>query len=180
MRQIHDFSGILAAHVRALIEAEAESAATTAEFIQQVGFEQDSKNPNRRQVRMMSFQLPRRNNEGGVSLHQIEIPLLSLLPVPLLTIEKAELNFDLTIEDIIQSDNSKDPNSVAPKKSPRLLTSIARKTPVKADQNTGSNKSNVDLTVKITLSQGDFPLGLEKLLQLADLSSLDQLVDKKA
>ena len=36
MRQIHDFSGILAAHVRALIEAEAESAATTAEFIQQV------------------------------------------------------------------------------------------------------------------------------------------------
>ena len=41
---------------------------------------------------MMSFQLPRRNNEGGVSLHQIEIPLLSLLPVPLLTIEKAELN----------------------------------------------------------------------------------------
>lgn len=176
MRTIHDFSGILGAHIRAVIEAEAESAAATAEFIQRVGFQEMKTDRNRQELRMLSFQLPRRSNDGQIATHQVDIPLLSLLPVPLLTIDKAELSFELTIEDVVQTSQTQGPNQLTQKKSPRLLTSVAQKSKSKT---TSTLTSTADLSVKITLKQGDFPLGLEKLLQLADLSSLDQLVKKE-
>ena len=186
IKRTFDFSSLLSSQVRAIIEADAESAATTADFIEKVGFEPDASGKGMGKLRMVEFTMQRRNDEGGLTTHRIKIPLLSLVPIPILNIEKAEIDFDLQIEDIQEVETSSTGNASAGSSSgtrnlrgrpaARLKTSFAKKTPANRKSST-TTKQQADLSVKLVMSQSDFPLGIERLINIAELGANDEIED---
>lgn len=100
---------LLGAPLFALIEAERYAAHATAEFIKEMGFEQSeppkgkvtsgSDLPRRElgKLRTLSFKQKRTTSEGQAAMFTVEVPLLSILPIPALQIKEAELEFFVKI-----------------------------------------------------------------------------------
>ena len=184
-----DFGTLVGAQLSALIEAEAEGAEKSSEYIENVGFEKQKDGTLK--LRMVTFEMPRRDVDGKVRKHTIQVPVLTLVPIPLLTIEEAELEFDLHIEDIVHEETKAAPtatsnnsgvrptlreslvaksalSSIQPRA--RLVTRMARTT--KQDTNTAA-----DLSMKVKIAQSPFPVGIERLINIADLSVEDEAND---
>lgn len=189
-----DFGSLVGAQLSALIEAEAEGAEVSSEYIENVGFEKDEKTGTLR-LRMVTFQMNRRDVDGKVRTHTIQVPVLTLVPIPLLTIEEAEMEFDMHIEEIITEETKSEgdrtanrraaavarPSPARPSASEalfnksklssikpraRLVTRLARTT--KED-----TKTAADLSMKVKIAQSPFPVGIERLINIADLSVED-------
>jgi hypothetical protein len=105
---------LLGAPLFALIQAETYAANATADFIERVGFEP----PVRREsdpasqadmgkLRTLSFKQERRTADGQGATYQVEVPLLSILPIPALQIKEAELEFFVKIVDMVTHDQPK-------------------------------------------------------------------------
>lgn len=176
-----DFGTLVGAQLSALIEAEAEAAEKSAEYIENVGFDRQKDGTLR--LRMVTFEMPRRDVDGKIRRHTIQVPVLTLVPIPLLTIEEAEMDFDLHVEDIVQEETKSD--APQPGTSPtirqsligksntsvltpraRLVTRLARTT--KQDTTTAA-----DLSMRVRIAQSPFPLGIERLINTADLAVED-------
>ena len=98
---------LLGAPLYALIQAETYAANATAEFIEQVGFEAPAPTADQTppqefgKLRTISFQQERRATDGEGALYKVEVPLLSILPIPALQIKEAELEFFVKIVDMV-------------------------------------------------------------------------------
>ena len=110
---------IIGAPLHALVEAETHAARATAEFIRDFGFE---KRPSESKgdviddfgkLRTVTFIQEKRERDGELVQYRIEIPLLSLVPIPALQIKDAELEFYVKILETLRTKVRK---SVAPKK----------------------------------------------------------------
>ena len=93
-----DFGSLVGAQLTALIEAETEGAEKSAEYIESVGF--DRKADGTLTLRMVTFDMRRRDTDGIVRTHSIKVPVITLVPIPLLTIEEANIEFELQIESV--------------------------------------------------------------------------------
>jgi hypothetical protein len=215
-----NFGSLVGAQLDALIEAEVQGAEKTSEYIENVGFETAENGELR--LRMVTFRMSRRDVDGEVREHKISVPVLTLVPIPLLTIEEATLEFDLRVEKIETTQPKKSQSvggsraasvatgpqgggsssgfftpqigvgsgagSVAtgpqpggsnsglstpqtglgsgarpPASKARLLTRLARTTHQ-------DSKTTSDLKMKVKIAQSAFPLGIERLINSADLS----------
>lgn len=167
----------MGAQLTALIEAEAESAETSARFIQAVGFDHDANGAQR--LRTVSFLMRRQDADGVERTHRIEIPALTLVPIPLLTIESAQIDFHATVDEIVPAaEVPADAAAPAPKRSlterifgtPRkrekLVTRVAR-------SDSSGSSSHWSLKVSIKLAQSPFPGGIDRLLAASDLAVSD-------
>jgi hypothetical protein len=179
-----DFGALIGAQLTAIIEAEAEAAETSAEFIENVGFESGENGSLR--LKVVTFEMKRRDADGDVRTHMIQVPVITLVPIPLLTIESATMEFDLRVEDVVRTDTSRDsPRSgavsirnfvnarlvgSAPPKA-RLITRLASTT--KTESRTTS-----DLRMKVSIGQSGFPVGIERMLTVAELSVDDATLEK--
>lgn len=187
-----NFGSILGAQLTALIEAEIEGAEKSSEYIENVGFE--TAKDGTLQLRMVTFEMMRRDIDGETRKHTIAVPVLTLVPIPLLTIEEADIEFDLYVEDVVKTNEQTRPNNqpalkqsatntskkqltlrqaflaksgdATPPPSARLMTRLAKT----SRQDT---KTTSDLKVKVKIAQSPFPLGIERLLNTADLSVED-------
>ena len=183
----YNLGSILGAQIRSVLEAETENAEAIAEFITSVGFEPREGETGLGDLRMIAFQMQRRNESGELQAHTINIPLLSILPIPMLSIEKAEFEFDLQIQDAakldrqIQSRANVKSSSANPVTSRRLMASFAKSqsrrlvpTTTSGTTTQSSNRTvDSNMSVKVTVVQTDFPLGVERLLNLSELGIQD-------
>lgn len=191
-----NFGNLLGAQLTALIEAEADAARVSAEYIENVGFEKDSAT-GAMKLRTVTFIMKRRDMDDVIREHMIEIPVLTLVPIPILSIEEAEVEFDLEVNGIQYSNSPITAQKSAPLA--RTMTKTADQertfTPVKADKSfagqvsqktsrahlmtklarTTQGDTNVaaDLNMKIKIVQSPFPAGIDRLLGIADLSVED-------
>lgn len=164
-----DFGSMVGAQLTALIDAEAQAAERSREFIETVGFKEDSSGAL--VARTISFKLMRTDDDNKRVEHTIEIPVLSIVTIPLLTIEEANIEFDLKIDRISESE-SVDSKTETRQKRPilrkkRLMTKPAR-------TNKLSTHTTSDLSVNVKIAQSDFPLGIDQLLRLSELSITDE------
>mgnify|MGYP001828681516 CR=1 FL=1 len=183
-----NFGSLVGAQLTALIEAEVEGAEKTSEYIENVGFEVGDKGVLK--LRMVTFEMTRRDVDGVSRPHSISVPVLTLVPIPLLTIEEATLDFDLYVEQVKdvstkeQSNSNRGPESTGlrqklslkhrlskPAKPVRLVTRLARTTQE-------DSKTTFDMKMRIKIAQSEFPLGIERLLNTADLSVEDEANDE--
>ncbi|MCR9244622.1 MAG: DUF2589 domain-containing protein [bacterium] len=190
MAQALEFGSLIGAQLTALIEAEAEGAEKTAEFIESVGF--DRQPDGSMKLRMVTFEMERRDTDGTSRVHRISMPIITLVPIPMLTIESATLAFDLNVEHhtIAKSAStaaaSPTPTTfrerlaarspgATPKKKPKLATRLVSKRQGRSSsRSTNDTKSNADLQVQVQIGQADFPIGIERLLNVAELSLQDE------
>ena len=166
-------SQLIGAPINALVEAEAQAAMATARFIRMVGFTGTGEDMNELgELQMARFNRRRRNRDGTVEDVEVQIPLLSMLPIPALQIRDAELDYTVRIlqtEAIQPSDGAQESMTQrTPEGEPiaRLRASFAR------EPRAGDRRST-DMLVKMKLriEQADMPNGLAQLLALASESS---------
>ncbi len=187
------FYQLLGAPLYALIEAESYAADATAQFIERVGFEAGQTDPKQPRadmgkLRTISFTQERRDAEGRAASYKVEVPLLSILPIPAMQIREAELDFYVRIVDTIIEDRPRrtqngaeqpDPSSEdGPKPTaPGLIADSRRidfKTMMGRGQTTGTSSSqsafDMQVHVKIKVAQADIPSGLSRLFNLMEQS----------
>ncbi len=81
-----EFGRMISTPLLAVIEAQAQAAQATMDFVHQVGMENDK-------LKMVPFRIPGGSKDGPAAETQVLVPKLSLLSVPNLRIEEAAVDF---------------------------------------------------------------------------------------
>src|SRR3990167_1168853 len=173
---------LIGAPIRALVEAEAQAAMATANFIRSVGFVQDGSGNFGKlgDLQMASFLRKRRNAQGEEETIEVQIPLLTMLPIPALQIRDAELEYTVKILDteLSRSDSPASRQASAlgmPDLPATLRATLARDT-------RSEHRRSLDMLVKmkVNIEQSDMPAGLAKLLSISAESVNQRLVEGPA
>lgn len=185
---------LLGAPLRALVDAESHAAEATASFIARVGFERSGPGAGVREgataappaggvtapapaapaapggdgwrelgaLRMAH--LHHTSRDGAV--HVIDVPVLSLMPVPALQIKEATVDFAVKVVDTVPlpRDASGPRGVLDPPTMIDLKGSLGRQGAGAA----GTRHSETQMHVKITMQQSDVPSGLARLFNLLD------------
>jgi hypothetical protein len=191
---------LLGAPLYALIQAETYAANATADFIERVGFE-PTKNEkgsselpreDMGQLRTISFQQERRTSDGQAATYKVEVPLLSILPIPALQVKEAELEFFVKIVDTVSQKQTNSEDQASSKKKSRekkpaetVSTNESSRVPVPSHHldmkaMLGRGQPNAPLApnsafdmqvhIKIKVAQADPPAGLSRLFNLMEQS----------
>jgi hypothetical protein len=90
---------LIGAPLMALVDAESQAAKATANFIKEMGFSvthpdnEGSAPEDFGDLKMVTFRYQKRGADGKPLSFKVEVPLLSLLPIPALQIRDAEMEF---------------------------------------------------------------------------------------
>lgn len=169
------FEEVIGNPLSAIVEGESKAARATADFIREVGFEPpDLENftDDFGNMRMVFFKMKRKDAEGKDVDVTIEVPLLSLVPIPAIQVREAVIEFAFRVNEIEkitgQQVESGKGLSRLPAKKFSLFGSLSRKRkkdPAKKDTET---ETTTDMQVRITLGQADFPIGVMRLFDLLE------------
>lgn len=170
---------LIGAPIHALVDAEAQAAMATARFIRAVGF---TGNPDDGDgmgdlgdLQMARFTRRRRNADGTEDDVEVQIPLLSMLPIPALQIKDAELDYTVKIvqTEAMPSREAEVNRLMGPKRMGPLREGPATLRATFARDARPSDRRSVDMLVKMKLriEQADMPGGLAQLLALATETS---------
>jgi hypothetical protein len=170
-------SDLLGSLLGSVVEAQAQSARATVEFVESVGFEETEDGP---QLRTVTLRYTKKDENGDDAEFEVEVPLLALVNVPSLAVSEARLAFSYDV--VSQSATSGTGTAAldaAPAESatsPALISSTAAvltgfiRTKPTPQPDTSSNvrrTTSIDLEVK--LEQQEIPIGIERLFDLAEL-----------
>jgi hypothetical protein len=159
---------LLGAPLRALIEAEAIAARTTADFIKEVGFVAPTTASTGAGVedigspRLVTFRYSRRTADGKDVESTISVPLLTIVPIPSLQISEAKIDLSLIITD----------SATTPQR-PQMKAIIA--SPLV--KSSAGNKLTMDISV--TLQQADLTHGMVSFMNLLQEGISDSQKEKK-
>jgi len=164
---------IMGAPILALVQAEAQAAQATAEFIERVGFISSEDDPpeNARdvdhigQLRMFTFHYQKPGASGGMETFQVQIPLLSLVPIPSVQVKEAEFEFDVHIHDMY----SQDLGSIAHDEESDEGDFLARQ---RVGLRAGFDKRDFSypMKVKMKIEEAHVPSGMLALFKVMDQS----------
>lgn len=173
-KTIQDLSGLLGAPLRAVVEAEAMAARATADFIKEVGFTGlgDTADPDFGKVRTVFFEYERALVDGTRQTVKMEVPLLSLVPIPSLQVQEASIRFDLTVLGFDEDDEMPEPKegrgSFLMKKQAPLKAVYTRKAGPAPDPRKRDAGDAYGMQVHIRLGQADQTHGMIKLMHLLE------------
>lgn len=171
---------LIGAPIHALVDAEAQSAMATARFIRSVGFTGNGDGMgDLGELQMARFKRRQRHADGREDDVEVQIPLLSMLPIPALQIKDAELDYTVKI---VQTEalpqRQAEVNQLMATKDPGILGGPTGEPPATlratfAREQGSNGRRSVDMLVKMKLriEQADMPGGLAQLLALASESS---------
>jgi hypothetical protein len=175
--QLHELIG---APLVAMIQADAQAARATLEFVETVGFVPPAAGAGVEesgQLRMARFRYKKLDENGAVAEFVAEVPILSLLPIPSLQIKEATLKLAAKIVDIAAEKAAPAPTTAA---TPVFTAIQARRLQISAKPVSSSGaktaevRASFDLDIEIKLGQADIPLGMEKVFQLMDQAIHDE------
>lgn len=154
---------LIGAFLHAIIHAEGLAAKATIDFISEVGFDHirpKGNNLDLGELRMVTFEYHRPNNTGRMEKVTIHVPLLSLVPIPILQIQEAEVDFCVDIIDIIRTAYREEGDE---SKKVKMLARMAEARPEKEEV-----KKPECTRIKIKMTASDIPTGLKHLFNLMD------------
>lgn len=194
---------LLAAPLYALVQAETYAANATADFIERVGFESQKREPSSTtpahedmgKLRTISFQQERRTAEGQAATYKVEVPLLSILPIPALQVKEADLEFFVKIVDMVSQEQRPsretgrevETEEASPlDESPRVPVP-APPLDMKAMLGRGQPRAphapnsafDMQVHIKIKVVQADPPAGLGRLFNLMEQSISSTRVEEE-
>lgn len=172
------FSSMIGGPLKACIEAQAMAAKTTWDFIQEVGLNTDAK--GERTAINVSFSF----NQNG-HLVQLNVPLLTIVPIPYIAIDSIDINFKASIS-AASSSVSENTESTSMGGSADITAGLkigpfhmdaklnANYSSKKDSKATEESKYSVEYTMDIAVKAGQdsMPAGLAKVLELLG-NSLD-------
>jgi hypothetical protein len=180
---------LIGAPLLAVVQAEAQAAQTSADFIKRVGFESATPpgTPEKMlqdggdigDLRMATFKVDRPGPNGTIQPHAISIPVLSLLPIPLLQVKDAEFSFSirvLTRVPLQSSEDDKQPG-MPPSKDYLAPDRVEMKGLLAPHRSMGDQSSEMNINVKVRMEQADLPSGILKLLSAMDHATTQHVLE---
>ena len=166
------FDSLIAAPLNACVNAQAEAAQSTINFIQSVGLNEDE-NGNKQAVYVYFNFI-----QGGRRL-TISVPLLTMIPIPYIAINTIDINFKAKVTGVQNENNSAtksyEDKIEASKKEGKLgwfkVTTTKINTEVSTKKDSTSTKDSgysVEATIDVAVhaSQDSMPAGMAKILEM--------------
>jgi hypothetical protein len=199
--QVTDLGDLFSAPLLAVVEADFQAAQKFKEYIEEFGFYKrepnsppiDGINDNAEhpggpaeeplgKMRMASFCFNRTGDDGRNEVVKVEIPALSLIPLPLLQVKNAHFDFDLDILEAIptgeesktrkglgllnqQTENDGDNPLPEPNKY-RWRAMLVKEGKLPKIKKECDPHFSSNLRVKVKVEQADMPAGISTLLQV--------------
>src|SRR5215471_5869357 len=183
---------LIGAPLLAVVQAEAQAAQTSAEYIQRVGFDaKPTKNPDTDQLqnagnvdlvrlggmKMATFSVDRPDADGTLRKHDISLPVLSMFPIPLLQVKDAEFSFAVRVLTRVPLQSAEEEKKDVGHDSNKDFLAPERvelKGMLAPHGSGGEKMSEMNINVKIRMEQADMPAGLMKLMNLMEHSASAQ------
>lgn len=169
-----DFAKMIGGPLQAAIQAQAASAVSTVDFIQNLGFKPiDPNEPDGAKELIMtdfSYEKNEVNPDTGAVVNTkrfVRVPFISMLPIPSIRIETVDIDFNVKLNSV-ESQTIKDKLAVG-------LEIKAGWGPVKMKVSSSYQRSSsfgvkvekeYTMNVKVKASQDEMPAGLEKILNM--------------
>jgi hypothetical protein len=185
--RVLDLDAIFSTPLVSVIEADVRAAREFARFISDFGFVGGAEAPETPgthlgELRTVSFTYKRPSSTGTLEDAIVEIPVLSLVPLPLLQVMDAEFAFNVRILDTDLGDPGAPPPLIerpkteadaagatlppAPQR-PRVRAMLAQAQPDTPSDGSGRrSEMDANMSVKISMKQSDVPAGISALLNL--------------
>jgi hypothetical protein len=176
------FGSLIGGPLIAAVEAQAKAAMTTVDFINAVGFDEDQTGKKVRNVTFSYVTGRDRNNQDIQST--LDVPLLSIVPIPFLRIENMDIHFKASISQSMETKESEATTTAGEVKTTagggflgwkaEMSASVSSK---KDSSSTRDSRYSVEYTMDINVHavQDDIPAGLAKVLGLLNESMDRQL-----
>lgn len=158
-----DFNRILGAPLSACVNAQEEAAQATLQYLNEVVFTQAGDDDSSLEPVTVSFYF-----ESGGQVHRIVMPLLLIVPVPYLQIDRVDLTFQATVTESRINHDTRKLSLKAKYSAPGDSAEVSNET--KAEY---MNKRCIDINLSVT--SADMPMGISKLLEIFN----NQLVEVK-
>lgn len=175
---LHDLIG---APLVAVVQAQAQAAKATVDFIERVGFEAGETRSSERDagaLRMAEFRYSKLDEAGRPAEFVARVPVLSLVPIPAIQVRSAKIAFAARITDAVaeRAETSQTRQRLAERPSwlEPALTQLRGGLATVSGGAAGRAEGRYELTVELELEQAPVAAGLEKLLQIMDLAIGDE------
>ncbi|MDA8136249.1 MAG: DUF2589 domain-containing protein [Desulfobacteraceae bacterium] len=186
------FAEILGGLMGAVIDAQAQAARATIDFIEDVGTMEGSVDSDViHELRNISFNYIKKDEQGLPSKFTLELPLLSLVEIPAINIKTATFSFYYDVTNTEDTQTEEEVTDKAPTGDGNGIELRAArkwsgtKKPVKIvgrvskDTNTTSHiEKNAGIKVDIEFEKSSLPVGLDRILDMLELSANEKPVDK--
>lgn len=174
------FYNVIAGPLNACVQAQAEAAVSTVNFIQSVGLNQKEGEPSEAVYVSFSF------IQGGRKAC-MQVPLLAIVPIPYIAINSIDISFKAVVtgvessglEDTLSNSISIEKNQstkkgggwITTKKTTNMNTQISSKRDSKATQDS-SYSIEATIDVNVHAGQDSMPAGMARVLEMLN-SSVD-------
>jgi hypothetical protein len=165
------FASLIGGPMTAAVQAQAQAAMTTVEFIQKVGFTpEDPQAPNGPQkVKEVTFKYSKLNDTDQLKEFALTVPLLAIVPIPFLRIETMDIDFSAKLNDMVQSEQSSSFGGSASLDVSWRVVKFRASASYKNDKSTKSTSTqDYSMSVKVHVSQPEMPAGMQKILDILE------------
>ena len=176
------FSSMIGGPLNACIEAQAMAARTSWEFIKEVGLNTDEK--GQKSAIMVAFSF----NRGG-RMVQLNVPLLTIVPIPYIAINTIDINFKASISASSTASETSEHTEAGGEVNAKAKLNLglfslqanlkANYSSKKDSKATAESKYSVESTIDVAVKAGQesMPAGMAKVLEL--LGTALDVVDAK-
>jgi hypothetical protein len=159
---------VVGAPLRAAVEAQASAAQASVDFIRQMAFEPGGEGATASdsgRVRMLVFYFDRPRRGGGTELVRLEVPLLTVVPLPYLRLEEMTVDFKVNVAASTEQEGDAGQDYLSPGSRLQLAANLSSK---KDSQSTRSSRYAVETTMDFHLrvAQDDLPSGMQHLMSV--------------
>lgn len=169
---------ILGATMSSVIDAQAQSARATVEFIKEVGVLEATSPSAEERLRTLTFHYRKLDENQEEADFQVDIPLLGLVDIPMISVKKATFAFTYevsTTKPSVKASSSQpalavaEHNYLTPIVSPAVISGRVGKA---SSPEKGTEKASLD--IKIELEKSTLPVGLERILDILEVAASER------
>ncbi|HEU4403872.1 MAG TPA: DUF2589 domain-containing protein [Polyangiaceae bacterium] len=163
------FASLIGGPLTAAVQAQAQAAMTTVEFIQNVGFEPEASPNGAQKVKEVTFKYDKQNENGEVKQFALTVPILAVVPIPYLRIESLDIDFSAKLNDMVQTDQTSSFSGSANLDVSWRVVKFRASASYKNDKSTKSSSTqDYSMSVKVHATQSDVPGGMQKVLDILE------------
>lgn len=184
-----DMSALVGGPLKAACEAQMMLAASTADFIENVGLEPADKD-GRRKVRTTSFSFTRAatSQDGkavGTEEVSMEVPFLSIVKIPTLMVDSIDVIFDMEVKSSSSSENTSDKKGELDAKAGLKIGPFSINVQIKGsiachEKNTRSSDNSAKYHVEVHAKDSGMPEGLARMLDILATASTPVAIENKS
>ncbi|MCM1062039.1 MAG: DUF2589 domain-containing protein [Eubacterium sp.] len=174
-----DMKNLIGAPLSAAADASVQLAQSTANFINNVGFDSDGK------VRNVDFGYSRRvnNDDGTIEVQDlnVKIPMLAITPIPNLQVDEVNITFDMEVKESEQSESSTDASASISGSGSIFGFKVSVSGSVSShSSNTRSTDNSAKYHVDVSATNHGTPEGLSRVLDMIAANVAPSLVSSVA